>query len=62
MSPSSPLLTRIGRSLDRLRRVLANALLLALLVGLVALAASLWRGRPRIPPGAALVLNPSGSL
>ena len=61
MSASSPLLTRIGRSLDRLRRVLANALLLALLVGLVALAASLWRGRPRIPPGAALVLNPSGS-
>jgi protease-4 len=62
MSPSSPLPARVGRGLDRLRRVLANALVLALLGGLLALAFSAWRARPRIPDGAALVLNPSGLL
>jgi len=53
------LLTRLLRGLDGLRRFLINVLFFGLLAGLVI--ASL-RGRPKVPDGAALVLNPRGTI
>jgi len=52
-------LSRIGRTLDRLRRVLVNTLFWGALLALVVLA---WRSRPRVPDGAALVLDLDGPL
>jgi protease-4 len=45
-----------------LQRVVAAVLLLGILVIVVALAVSAYRSRPRVPDGAALVLNPKGRL
>jgi protease-4 len=53
---------RLGRILDALRRFIANVLFLGILVALVALAVASYRSRPRVPDGAALVLNPKGVL
>jgi protease-4 len=52
-------LTRLFRGLDGLRRLLLNALFFGLLVGL---AVAAWRGRPRVPDGAALVVRPQGTI
>ena len=52
-------LTRVLRGLDGLRRFLVNVLFFGLLAGLVI--ASLG-GRPKVPDGAALVLNPRGTI
>ena len=52
-------LTRLLRGLDGLRRFLVNVLFFGLLVGLVI--ASLG-GRPKVPDGAALVVNPRGAI
>ena len=51
--------TRLLRGLDGLRRFLVNVLFFGLLAGLVI--ASLG-GRPKVPDGAALVLNPRGTI
>ena len=53
------LFTRVLRGLDGLRRFLVNVLFFGLLAGLVI--ASLG-GRPKVPDGAALVLNPRGTI
>jgi protease-4 len=53
------LLTRVFRGIDGLRRFLINVLFFGLLAGL--LIASLGRG-PKVPDGAALVLNPRGTI
>ena len=53
------LFTRLLRGLDGLRRFLVNVLFFGLLAGLVI--ASLG-GRPKVPDGAALVLNPRGTI
>ncbi len=50
---------RLGRGIDGLRRFLINVLFFGLLAGL--LIASLG-GRPKVPNGAALVLNPRGTI
>jgi protease-4 len=52
-------LTRVLRGLDGLRRFLVNVLFFGLLAGL--LIAGLG-GRPKVPDGAALVLNPRGTI
>jgi protease-4 len=52
-------LTRILRGIDGLRRFLINVLFFGLLAGLVI--ASLG-GRPKVPDGSALVLNPRGTI
>ena len=52
-------LTRLGRGIDGLRRLLVNALFLGLLGGL-GLAA--WNARARVPDGAALVVRPEGVI
>ena len=62
MSERPSFLKRLGRTLDTLRRATANVLFFGLLVALVALAVSAYRSRPRVPKGAALVLNPRGLL
>jgi protease-4 len=62
MSTRPPVLHRIFRALAALQRLVAAALLLALLGALVALAVTAYRARPRVPDGAALVLNPRGVL
>jgi protease IV len=49
----------VGLAIDWWRRVTVNLLFLAVLVSLLAAAVG---GRPRIPSGAALVLNPKGTL
>jgi len=53
------LLGRLLRSLDGVRRFLLNVLFFGLLIGL---AIALLSGRPRVPDGAALVLNPRGVI
>jgi len=55
-------LNRLGRALDTLTRATAHLLFLGLLAALVALAVTAYRSRPRVPKGAALVLNPKGVL
>jgi protease-4 len=58
-------LRRVARVLEALQRMVAAVLLLGILVALVALvvlAVSAYRSRPRVPDGAALVLNPKGVL
>jgi protease-4 len=50
---------RVGRAFDAVRRIVLNLLFWGALVGLVVLA---WRGRARVPSGAALVLDPQGLL
>ena len=55
--PSS--LTRVLRGLDGLRRFLINVLFFGLLAGLLIASLS---GRPTVPNGAALVLNPRGTI
>ena len=62
MSERPSFLKRLGRALDTLTRVTAHVLFLGLLVALVALAVTAYRSRPRVPKGAALVLNPKGVL
>ena len=59
MSDRPSFITRLGRGLDGLRRVLVNALFFGLLLGLVIAA---FKGRPRVPDGAALVLKPEGAI
>ena len=51
--------TTFWRGLDTSRRIVANLLLLALLVGLVA---ALVLGGPKVPRGAALVVAPRGEI
>jgi protease-4 len=53
------LLVRLYRGLDGLRRFTFNVVFLALLVLLVS---ALWSGRVKVPDGAALVLNPQGTI
>jgi protease-4 len=53
------LFTRLFRGLDGLRRFLLNVLFFGLLVGLGIAA---WRGRPKVPDGAALVVKPAGMI
>ncbi len=53
---------RLGRTLDALRRFIANVLFLGILVAVVALAVASYRARPRVPDRAALVLDPKGVL
>ncbi len=62
MSEKPSHLRRLGRVLEALHRLVASVLLLGILAALVALAVSAYRSRPRIPDGAALVLNPKGVL
>jgi protease-4 len=62
MSDQPSRLRRLARVLDLLQRLVASVLLLGILAALVALAVSAYRSRPRIPDGAALVLNPRGVL
>ncbi len=50
---------RLFRGLDGLRRFLVNVLFFGLLVGL---AIAAWRGRPKVPDGAALVVKPEGTI
>jgi protease-4 len=52
-------LTRVLRGLDGLRRFLVNVLFFGLLAGLVIEGLG---GRPKVPDGAALVLNPRGTI
>ena len=59
MSERPSVVRRIGRGLDRLRRVIINAAFFGLLLGLLIAA---FRGRPRVPDGAALVLRPEGAI
>jgi protease-4 len=59
MSERPSFLTRVLRGLDGLRRFLVNVLFFGLLAGL--LIAGLG-GRPKVPAGAALVLNPRGTI
>jgi protease-4 len=59
MSDGPSPFTRLGRGLDGFRRFLVNALFLTLLVGL---AIAAFRGRPKVPYGAALVLKPEGAI
>ena len=53
------LLVRLFRGLDGLRRFLVNVLFFGLLVGL---AIAAWGGRPKVPDGAALVVQPQGRI
>ena len=53
------LLVRLFRGLDGLRRFLVNVLFFGLLVGLAVAALS---GRAKVPDGAALVVNPQGTI
>jgi protease-4 len=55
-------LRRFGHILDAVRSFVVNALFFGIVVALVALAVSAYRSRPRVPNGAALVLNPKGVL
>jgi len=50
---------RLGRGIDGLRRFLINVLFFGLLAGLVIAGLG---GRPKLPDGAALVLNPRGTI
>jgi protease-4 len=59
-SPTRPV--GVERTFHALRRALASLLLLGLLVAVVALAVAWYRSRPRVPEGAALVLDPKGVL
>ena len=60
MSDDRPsLAVRLLRGLDGLRRFLMNVLFFGLLA---ALAVAAWRGRPRVPDGAALVVKPEGAI
>jgi protease-4 len=56
---SAPQVSRAVGFLDGLRRVVLNALFWGALLTLGVLA---WRSRPRVPDGAALVLDPEGLL
>jgi protease-4 len=62
MSEQPSRLRRLGRVLEALQRAVSAVLFLGILAALVALAVSAYRSRPRIPDGAALVLNPKGVL
>jgi protease-4 len=62
MSTRPSVLRKLLRALDVLQRLVAAALLVALLGALAAVAVSAYRARPRVPEGAALVLNPRGVL
>jgi protease-4 len=53
------LLSRLFRGLDGLRRLLVNVLFFGLLIGLAVAALG---ARPKVPPGAALVVQPQGTL
>ncbi|MCG6921675.1 MAG: signal peptide peptidase SppA [Acidobacteria bacterium] len=53
---------RLGGALETIRRFVANALFLGILVALVVLSVKAYRARPRVPDGAALVLKPEGVL
>jgi len=53
------LLVRLGRGVDGLRRFIVNVLFFGLLGALLVAA---WNARPRVPDGAALVLNPRGTI
>jgi protease-4 len=59
MSENPSFLARVLRGIDGLRRFLVNVLFFGLLAGLVI--ASLG-GRPKVPDGSALVLNPRGRI
>ena len=53
------LLVRLFRGLDGLRRFLVNVLFFGLLVGL---AVAAFSGRAKVPDGAALVVQPQGTI
>ncbi len=59
MSDRPSFFTRLGRGIDGFRRVLVNAVFFGLLLGL---AIAAFRGRPKVPDGAALVLKPEGAI
>lgn len=59
MSDRPSFITRVGRGLDGLRRLLVNVLFFGFLLGL---AIAAFKGRPRVPDGAALVLKPEGAI
>ncbi len=59
MSDHPSFFTRLGRGIDGFRRVLVNAVFFGLLLGL---AIAAFRGRPKVPDGAALVLKPEGAI
>jgi protease-4 len=59
MTENPSFLVRLLRGIDGLRRFLVNVLFFGLLAGLVI--ASLG-GRPKVPDGCALVLNPRGTI
>ncbi len=62
MSTRPSVLQRLLRALEVLQRLVAAVLLVALFVALVALGVGVYRSRPHVPDGAALVLNPRGVL
>jgi protease-4 len=59
MSQSPSLLARLGRGLDGLRRFVVNVVFFGLILGLLG---AFWTARPRVPDGAALVLDPRGVI
>jgi protease-4 len=59
MSDRPSVSVRFLRGLDRLRRILVDALFFGILV---ALAVAAWSGRPKVPNGAALVVKPAGTI
>ncbi len=59
MSDRPSLFVRLFRGLDGLRRFLVNVLFFGLLVGL---AIAAFSGRPKVPDGAALVVQPQGTI
>jgi protease-4 len=62
MSEHPPRPGRLVRAFEALRRLVATVLLVGILGALVVLAVAAYRARPRVPDGAALVLNPKGVL
>jgi protease-4 len=59
MPERSSFFARLGRGIDGLRRFIINVVFFGLLAGL---AIAAWNARPRVPDGAALVLNPRGVI
>jgi protease-4 len=59
MDDRPSVLVRLGRAIDGLRRFLVNVLFLGILV---ALAVAAWSSRAKVPDGAALVVDPEGTI
>jgi protease-4 len=59
MNDRPSLLAQLGRAFDGLRRLLVNVVFFGLLV---VLAVAAWQARPRVPRGAALVVQPRGII